>query len=239
MTTKGFTKIDNLIIFDRELSLEALGLYVKVQHLASIDNFKIQRNYIKSISGYGETAFRRVWKELKDKGILLETKTINKGRYEYSYTLKTNHITAKVNAPEEENIKHVDSDGNAPITGQVHINEVLVEEKEELPEEVEENIKAILEATGFNKFQATELLMTASNDVIKVISCYDYTVSQSDVKNIFNYTKWAIKNNKLFNTSTVPKECKKTNFADYEQRTYDFGKLEKALLYGEQYELPA
>jgi hypothetical protein len=239
MTTKGFTKIDNLIIFDRDLSLEALGLYVKVQHLASIDNFKIQRNYIKSISGYGETAFRRVWKELKEKGILLETKTTNKGRYEYSYTLKANHITAKVTALVEENIKHVDSDGNTPITGQVSLDDVLEVEKEEVPEELEENIKAILEATGLNKLQAEELLKESSNDLNKVIDCYKYATSQSDVKNTFNYTKWAIKNNKLFNTSTVVTERKKTNFTDYEQRVYDYDKLEKLLLYGEQYELPA
>ena len=126
MATKGFTKINNSIIFDLNLSLEALGLYAKLQYLSTIDNFSIHREHIKSISGYGETAFRRVWKELKDKGILIENKTSNKGRYEYMYTLKNNEAATKVVAPVKKKEtkpkpKHVDSNGDAPLDGQVHI----------------------------------------------------------------------------------------------------------------------
>lgn len=239
MATNGFTKIDNSIIFDSNISLEALGLYIKLSHFSNIKSFSIKRDYIKSISGYGETAFRRVWKELKDKGLLIETKINNKGRYEYSYTLRTNENHESVVSTEKKEAKHVDSDGNKPIDGQVSLGDVLGAKKEEEPEELEKNIKAILEITGFNKLQAAELLKTANNDANKVIGCYDYTVSQSDVKNIFSYTKWAIRNNKLFNTSTAKTGTKKGIFNNYRQRSYDFNKLERALLYGEEYELPA
>ena len=233
MATKGFTKIDNLIIFDLGLSLEAIGLYAKLQHLSNIDNFSIKRAYIKSISGYGETAFRRVWKELKDKCILLETKTNNKGRYEYSYILKTNHNTGKAITPtEEKKPKHNDSDGNTPINGQIYIDDILG--KQETIKN--ENVEVVAETTWFNKCQSTELLKEANNDVNKVTECHLYALSQSGVKNIFSYTKWAIKNNKsLINKS---QNYKKTNFADYPQRLYDYNKLEQALVYGEQYELP-
>lgn len=232
MATKGFTKINNSIIFDTDLSLEAIGLYVKLQHLSNIDNFSIKRAYIKSISGYGETAFRRVWKELKDKGVLIEIKTSNKGRYEYSYVLKANEDTENVVSKEEKKPKHVDSDGNKPINGQININDIMEGSSSN------EDIEVVAEITGLNKLQSAELLRVANNDVDKVIGCYNYTIRQSNVKNLFSYTVWAIKNNKLLNIGTELAERKKSTFNNYPQRTYNFDKLERALIYGEEYELP-
>lgn len=237
MATKGFTKINNSIIFDLELSLEAVGLYAKLQYLSTMDNFSIRREHIKSISGYGETAFRRVWKELKEKGVLIETKTSNKGRYEYVYTLKTNEGATKIAAPvKKKKPKHIDSDGDAPLDGQVHIDDVLGAEQQEVVS-INEDVVAVVQATGFTGPETTELLKVASNDVVKIIECHKYSVAQENVKDIFSYTKWAIKNNKVL-------KCKKEyavkgSFNDYPQRKYDFDKLERALLYGEQYELPA
>ncbi|MBZ9615264.1 hypothetical protein [Clostridium estertheticum] len=237
MATKGFTKINNSIIFDLDLSLEALGLYVKLQYLSTIDNFSIKREHIKSISGYGETAFRRVWKELKIKGVLMEIKTSNKGRYEYAYTLKNNEGTSKVVDPvRKKKPKHIDSDGDAPLDGQITIDDVLGAEQQELLT-INEDVEVVVQATGLKDAEVAELLKVASNDATKVIECHKYSVAQENVKDIFSYTKWAIKNNKVL-------KCKKEYsakgmFNDYPQRIYDFVKLEKALLYGEQYELPA
>ena len=237
MATKGFTKINNSIIFDLYLSCEAIGLYNKLQYLSTIDNFSIKRDYVKSISGYGETAFRRVWKELKDKGALIETKTSNKGRYEYVYTLKNNEGTEKAVTPvKKKKPKHIDSDGDAPIDGQVSIEDILdAEQQQDVP--VNEDVIAVVQATGFTGPETTELLKVSSNDIAKVIECYKYSMAQENVKDMFSYTKWAIKNNKVL-------KCKKEyaargSFNDYPQRKYDFDKLEKLLLHGEQYELPA
>lgn len=230
MATNGFTKIDNSIIFDSSLSLEALGLYIKLSHFSNIDNFSIKRDYIKSISGYGETAFRRVWKELKDKGLLIETKENNKGRYKYSYILKANKNTTKVN-DQEENKKHLDSDGNAPIDGQVYIDEVIEETENK-------DIELIEQKTNFNKQQIKELLKVANNNIEKIIESYNYTIEQDKVKNVFSYTKWVIKNSKSF-SKYKRQDYRKDNFNNYQQRNYDFAKLERALLYGEEYELPA
>ncbi|MBW9157220.1 hypothetical protein [Clostridium tagluense] len=236
MVTKGFTKINNSIIFDEDLSLEALGLYAKLQYLSTIDNFSIHREHIKSISGYGETAFRRVWKELKSKGVLIENRTSNKGRYEYTYTLKNNEAATKGVAPVKKiKPKHVDSNGDAPLDGQVHIDDVL-EVAEQQDVLVNEDIKIVAEITGLKDAEATQLLKVANNDVAKVIEGHKYTTAQDNVKDIFNYTKWAIKNSKVLKC-TIPSAAKGT-FNDYPQRIYDFDKLEKALLYGEQYELP-
>ena len=235
MTTKGFTKINNSIAFDLDLSLEALGLYVKLQYLSTIDNFSIKRDYVKSISGYGETAFRRVWKELKDKDVLIESKISNKGRYVYVYTLKNNEAAAKVVDPVEKKKpkpKHVDSNGDAPLDGQVSIEDILVTEQQQ---EVfaKEDIEVVEEVTGLNVEEVIELLEVAMNDVNKVIEGYRYSASQENVLNIFNYTKWAIKNNKVLK-DTVPhvstKVKAKGSFNDYPQREYDFADLERKLL---------
>ncbi|KZL93578.1 hypothetical protein [Clostridium magnum] len=234
MTTKGFTKINNSIIFNADLSLEAIGLYVKLQYLSTIDNFSIKRDYIRSISGYGETAFRRVWKELKDKGVLIETKSRSKGRYEYKYTLKTDN-TAKVTAPtEEKKPKHIDSDGNTPLDGQVNIDDVIGADQQEKPV-INKNTAEIVKATGFDDSQAKELLKLANNNESKVIESYNYTLKQREVRNTFNYTKWVIANKiNVQESNTV-----KSTFNNFKQRQYDFDRLKKALLYGEPYELPA
>lgn len=238
MAIKGFTKIDNSILFDSSLSLEAKSLYAMIQHLSTIPNFCIRRDYVKKLSGYGETAFRRVWKEIKVKGLLIETMLRKKGRYVYAYTLRTNENTTKTTAPAVENKpKHIDSDKNIPLDGQVNIDDVLEVEKE-VPL-VNENVAVITEATGFTNSEAIELLKEANNDVSKVIESYSYASKQKNVKSAFKYTKWVITNKiKVQNINTVRHE-KKSLFNNFEQRTYDFDKLEKALLYGEQYELPA
>lgn len=237
MATKGFTKVDNLILLDSALSLEAKGLYAILKHLSAIPNFSIRRDYIKSISGYGETAFRRVWKELKDEGMLLETKSRVKGRYVYTYILKTNEseATRVANAPlEEKKTKLVDSDGNIPLDGQVNIDEVIEADQQEISE-VNEKVTDVVRATGFNDSQAKELLELTSNDVSKVIENHSYILKQKDVKNIFNYTRWVIANKiNVQESNTI-----KSTFNNFKQRQYDFSKLKKALLYGEPYELPA
>lgn len=232
MSTKGFTKIDNCILLDTELSLESKGLYAILKHLSTVPNFSIKRDHIKSISGYGETAFRRVWKELKDKGLLIETKSRNKGKYEYRYTLKTNisENTKEVIVPVKEKPQHVDSDGNAPIEGQINLDEVIEAD----------NTDIVSKVTGFNELQSKELLQIANNDLDKVVNGHRYTMSQEEVKNIFAYTKWAIRNNKaIVERSKRNEQPVKSTFNYFRQRKYDFDKLEMALLYGEPYELPA
>ncbi len=234
MTTKGFTKIDNYILLDTDLSLEAKGLYAILKHLSTIPNFKIARNYVKSISGYGETAFRRVWKELKEIGLLIEIKARNKGKYVYTYTLNAStfeNTKEKVPAKKVEP-KYIDSDGNIPIKGQVNIDDVI----QEIPIE-NGDVKLVSEFTGFTTTQSKEILTEAKNNVPKVMGCYRYVKEQSNVKNAFSYTKWAVNN--LVKQVNITSNKKESSFNNFKQRSYDFERLEKALLYGEAYELPA
>lgn len=239
MATKGFTKIDNSILFDLDLSTEAIVLYAKLQYFSSMKNFKINREHMKSVSGYGETVFRRAWKELKDKGLLIQNKTRNKGRYEYIYTLKTNELN--VTTKEEKKAqKSVDSDGNAPLEGQVTINEVeQVENEAPKGDEITtENIMAVEEVTGLNSIESLELLKIAKNNVTKVIECYKYALRQKGVKNIVAYTKACIAKNINIPNKDYEDNAKVLMFNSYNQRQYDYDALERALLYGEDYQLP-
>ncbi|MEG0297443.1 MAG: hypothetical protein RR620_12060 [Clostridium sp.] len=85
----GYSQIDNSILLNKNLSLEAKGLYSIIKHFSTIPNFKIKRSHILSISGYGEKAFRRVWKELKTFGLLVESKVRQGSKWIYSFTLGT------------------------------------------------------------------------------------------------------------------------------------------------------
>ncbi len=226
METKGFSQINNKLIFDLDLSGNAFLLYAKIQHHAGKKDFKLNREHIKSISGYGETAFRKAWKELKDKGILIQIKKRIKGKFIYEYDLKFKVESKKQKREQiksyssvEESQKPVDSDGNDPVKGQMYIDDVL--------ENKEENIALVAKETGFNKLQVNELLKAANNDVEKVLECYKYVLSQKDVKNIFNYAKWSIRNNKTLNSISTSNQDR---FNDYPQRDYNFVALEAALL---------
>lgn len=240
MASNGFTKIINSILDDKNISFDAKGVYMILVRYYSIPEFKINKTHIKSVTGLGEIRFSKAWKELKENNILIQDKKRVNGRFEYVYTLKSNEATAKVVAPvdkKKSKLKHVDSNSDAPLDGQVHIDDVLeVEQQQEVP--VKEDIEAVAEVTGIKPVEAAELLKVANNDVSKVIECYKYTAAQDNVRDSFSYTKWAIKNNKVLKY-TVANVKPKGSFNDYSQRTYDFYKLERALLYGEAYELPA
>lgn len=83
----GYSQIDNSILLNKNLSLEAKGLYSIIKHFSTIPGFKIKRSHILQMSGYGEKAFRRVWKELKTFGLLVESKTRQGSKWIYSFTL--------------------------------------------------------------------------------------------------------------------------------------------------------
>lgn len=198
MATKGFTKISNSIIFDKNLSIEATGLYIKIVHYNAIPNFKLNRDFIKKLSGYGDTAFRRVWKELKDKGVIHQISFKENGRFGAEYIVNTSTLLNET----KDDAEHLD----------------------EVPEDNEEII-SIKNETNFNSKQANDLLKIA--DVKTIIKYCKYVASKgAEVKNKFAYTR------KLIVDKVQIVKDKVTGWSNYDQRTYDFSKLESAI-YGE------
>lgn len=202
MATKGYTKVSNSIIFDHNLSIEALGLYVKIAHYNNIPGFKLNKDFIKRLSGYGDTAFRRVWKELKEKGIIEQTLTNVGGRFGAEYSVKT-----KI----EEYVAPVEK----------------VQEVEQDQEEDTEEVKEIKEETSFTSVQAKELLN--STDVNSIIKYFRYVKAKgSEVIDRFAYTRKLILNKVDIVKSAATKKF--SSFNNYEQRIYDYNKLEDAFM---------
>ena len=215
----AYTKIDNSVLLNENLSLEAKGLYSIIKYYSTIPGFSLNREHIKSISGYGETAFRRVWNELKEAGLLEHTKTRKNGRIHHVYTLVVSTVEKVTKKKTKENVKdHVplDSDGNEPIEGQVYIDEVL-----------ERNIELLKDETGLNKEECLKVLNESDNNIIKVLEKWSI-VKKLNYKKPFYALIKAIKENWI----DTKKEQKKreSKFFNFEEREYDYDYLEKVLL---------
>ena len=211
----AYTKIDNSVLLNENLSLEAKGLYSIIKYYSTIPGFSLNREHIKSISGYGETAFRRVWSELKEAGLLEHTKTRKNGRINHVFTLVVEKVTKK-SKEEVKDHKPVDSDGNEPIEGQVYIDEVL-----------ERNIELLKDETGLNKEECLKVLNESDNNIIKVLEKWSI-VKKLNYKKPFYALIKAIKENWI----DTKKEVKKNNskFFNFESHDYDYDELERQLL---------
>lgn len=206
--TNGKTFLENTIIFDKGLSLEAIGLYAIIKYYSTISNFQIKREHIKSVSGYGETAFRRVWKELKENNILKEHKKRVNGKFDYEFTLLTS-------GKSEDKKSKVDSNGQKPLDGQIEVEEAL--------EQVEkEEINKIIKATGVTEEEAREELRVAK--------------SKEGIKDIVQYTIGTINNKKRIEkelektVANKKQEINPRSFNNFPAREYDYDDLERKLL---------
>ena len=84
-----FTQVSNTALRDNTLSLKAKGLYALIQSYITIEDFTLYKNYLKQQCCEGEKAFENTWKELKEKGYLIQYRlqdTENKQFY-YEYEL--------------------------------------------------------------------------------------------------------------------------------------------------------
>lgn len=114
-----------------------------------------------------------------------------------------------------------DSNGNAPVEGQIHFTEITDEEKE-------------IVDLGFTEKQAKSLLQVAKDKVDRVIKAFNYAIEKG-AENKYRYTIWAINNIGKIKSSFKPVESNegwnpKTKFDNFEPRQYDYDDLEKRLL---------
>ncbi|MDJ9033061.1 hypothetical protein PTM93_06010 [Clostridium perfringens] len=183
MKKSNFTMVDNEIL-DSGLSLEALGLYLLIQRHATKKGWEIKRDYFKKISGMGECAFRRIWKELIDKGILRRTIERIKGRFNYIFTLVTGE-SKKESKKKEVKKSRVDSDNKEPLEGQIHVEEII-----------EENIEdKLVKETGAKKERVKSAISYAKDKGAKDL--YHYAL-KTIANNWDNYGKVEKSNNANF-----------------------------------------
>lgn len=70
----SFSQVSNTIIRDNTISLKAKGLYSLIQSYITMDNFILYKDFLLQQCMEGESCFRGAWKELKDKGYLIQYK---------------------------------------------------------------------------------------------------------------------------------------------------------------------
>lgn len=114
-------------------------------------------------------------------------------------------------------------EGEVRTKSKEHEEEVDKNESEEVEKEI---IEAVQTETGLTNEESRELLKLSNNNIKEVLKYYRYTLKQKDVKNIFNYTRMCI-----IKKFKIPEDIRniKGTFNRYEQRKYDFEKLENAL----------
>lgn len=198
MATKGFTKISNSVLFDLNLSANAFMIYSTLVNLSTRKNFIIKRDYVKHLVAMGEKSFAKAWKQLKDLGLLLmkRTREGKKWNYEFSLSEKTSIKNKNKKDGKKKSDAPIDSNGEKPLDGQVHVDELLDSATPELqankvtPVDLKE-IELISNETGLEKEKAEQLLKIAEPK--KILEVYEYAKSRA--KNLYSFMFKAIKDN--------------------------------------------
>lgn len=94
-----FSQVSNTALRDNDLSLKAKGLYALIQSYITIENFTLYKNTLKKNCLEGNKAFESTWKELKDKGYLIQERHQNTdGTFYYLYDL----LDTPIHTPKKE-----------------------------------------------------------------------------------------------------------------------------------------
>ena len=208
--TKYYLKFRNAVKKDKNLSLEE-GYMLEVIY----DYYNISVGYaypsyevlMSDLKTKRKAKVSKLLKSLVNKGYIKITKVGKKNTYKL---LKYLFLS-----------QPVDSNGNAPLDGQIHYSESTKEENK------------VIEELGFTKKQAKSLLQVAKDKVDKVLQAFNYA-TEKGADNLYGYTIWAINNINKVKESCKPTESKgwnpKTKFDNFEPREYDWDSLESKLL---------
>jgi len=103
-------------------------------------------------------------------------------------------------------------------------NEIAVS-KEEMSSDIIKQVQAIFHKHNITEYEAGCILGDARNNIDLIKQCYEYLLTKDYVNNIVGYMR------KLVTGFNKPQSnIKIDNFNNFEQRTYDFKKLENKLL---------
>ena len=117
----SFSQVSNVALRDEDLSLKAKGLLALIESYLSLDNFVLYKQFLINKSKDGETAFRGAWKELKDRGYLIQYKLQNKEtkQFYYEYEICDNpcvenqHVAQIIPCDEKPHVEN-------PLVGTLH-----------------------------------------------------------------------------------------------------------------------
>lgn len=218
--TKDYLKFRNAIKKDNNLSLEESYMLEVLFDYYNVSNgyaYPPYENLMADLKTKRRAKISKLLKSLEKKGYISIKK---KGKKNIYYILKYLFLNkSKSKTTKQKHNAPVDSNGNIPVEGQMHVEEIINTKEHE-------EVAAI---TGFNKKQADELLKVADNKIEKIVQAFEYAKSKGKIA--FAYVRWCIKNldvSKLLKRDTTKTD--KFKFNNFDPRKYDYDKLENGLL---------
>ena len=108
-----FSQVSNEAIRDETLTLKAKGLYCLIQSYITIENFILYKSFLKKKCKEGQKAFENAWKELKDRGYLIQERYKDeKGKFCYVYEL----CDTSAHTPQKEGMDYVGMENGGCIS---------------------------------------------------------------------------------------------------------------------------
>jgi len=123
-----FTQVSNVALRDNKLSAKAKGLYSVINSFLTMENFTLYKNALRKHMAEGNMAFDNMWKELKDKGYLIQYRSQgDKGFFYYEYELLdapnielATEIHGKQNRKTKEEKTHTPKSGGMEKKSKTH-----------------------------------------------------------------------------------------------------------------------
>lgn len=250
-----FTQVSNDALRDPSLSLKAKGLYSLIQSYITLENFILYKNTLKQVCKEGEKAFEASWKELKDRGYLIQYKLRGeKGSFYYEYDLLDYSQT-----PKKEGVVKVGMDNGVSGKGGQYNNtypsNTYFKEKEEEAIFIDYAKAKGKRITAAEKDKFRKLLKTYHKDLI--LKAIDIMITDAEKVTLKYITtcledwkskgietveqvnkmrlEWQESKKKGIKKETtskvVYKSKKESTFNNFEQRDYDFKDLEGKLTF--------
>lgn len=117
-----FTMILNNVLFDDNLSRDARLLYCMIQSKITIPDFTLYKTTLIKLFGANEKTFDKYWKELKDKGYLIQYKlTDENNRFYYEYDLLDTPDVELATKIHSQNNAKKDKKNHTPLFGGVEV----------------------------------------------------------------------------------------------------------------------
>ena len=219
-----FTQVSNTALRDENLSLQAKGLYAIIQSYITIEDFILYKNFLIKVTKLSENTFDKYWKELKDKGYLVQYKFFEAGskgaKYEYELldtplvkeetdpveTTKNKPVFTPQNLrsknlrPKKLGVYNNTDLNNTNLNNNISSSSCLESNKKE----DEETINQIYNYAKDNNFKLQRptiknlLVAYKESDIIKAITiCLD----RADIKSPTSYLKTVLKD--ITSTKTI------------------------------------
>ena len=184
-TIKGFTKAENSILFNSELSNNAKLIYLQIKYYSSIPNFKLSKSLIIKDSKLSVNTFDKVIRELRENNLIYQYQAKEGKKNIYWYST-------------EELKMNVDSNGNEPIEGQINLDEVTG--ASEKTEAIKESKQSRIDNHKNVRLVRSVINIDASNFDKEILSLADEELVRNTVK---QFKKLSTKNKSFFTAKTI------------------------------------